>query len=106
MSDDQGNAAGYLGWFFFGTVLGAAAALLLAPRTGQETRELLTQQSGEGAKKAGEFAAEAQGRAGEWLDKKRGPLEGETPRPPHALQAGNEGQREGNRKRSTPPGAR
>src|SRR2546422_8816617 len=80
MSDDQGNAAGYLGWFFFGTVLGAAAALLLAPRTGQETRELLTQQSGEVAKKAGEFAAEAQGRAGEWLGKSRGVIEEQSPR--------------------------
>src|SRR5437773_8208904 len=88
MSDDQGNAAGYLGWFFFGTVLGAAAALLLAPRTGQETRELLTQQSGEVAKKAGEFAAEAQGRAGEWLDKSRELFEEQTQRLLNAFEAG------------------
>src|SRR5438093_1318559 len=51
MSDDRGNAAGYLGWFFFGTALGAAAALLLTPKTGQEARELLTQGSGDVAKK-------------------------------------------------------
>src|SRR3989442_4316719 len=101
MSDDQGNAAGYLGWFFFGTVLGAAAALLLAPRTGQETRELLTQQSGEVAKKAGEFAAEAQGRAGEWLDKRRELFDEQTQRLLNALQGGQDANRAGIRKRST-----
>src|SRR5256712_4984395 len=99
MSDDQGNAAGYLGWFFFGTVLGAAAALLLAPRTGQETRELLTQQSGEVAKKAGEFAAEAQGRAGEWLDKNRELFGEQAQRPLDALQAGHDALPEEIRKR-------
>ena len=105
MSDDQGNAAGYLGWFFFGTVLGAAAALLLAPRTGQETRELLTQQSGEVAKKAGEFAAEAQGRAGEWLDKSRELFEEQTQRLLNAFEAGKDAMREEIRKGATPPRA-
>src|SRR5437870_13750533 len=105
MSDDQGNAPGYLGWCFVGTVLGAAAAPLLAPRTGQETRELLTQQSGEVAKKAGEFAAEAQGRAGEWLDKSRELFEEQTQRLLNAFEAGKDAMREEIRKGSTPPRA-
>src|SRR6184192_738098 len=71
MSDHSGDGGAYMGWFLFGAALGAAAALLLAPKTGEETRQLLTQRSGEVAKKAQGFAAEAQGRAGEWLDKSR-----------------------------------
>ena len=81
------------------------AALLLAPRTGQETRELLTQQSGEVAKKAGEFAAEAQGRAGEWLDKSRELFEEQTQRLLNAFEAGKDAMREEIRKGSTPPRA-
>ena len=35
MSDERGgDAAGYLGWFFLGAIAGAAAALLLTPKTG------------------------------------------------------------------------
>src|SRR5437660_634143 len=90
MSDDRGNAAGYLGWFFFGAALGAAAALLMAPKTGQETRELLTQQSGEIAKKAQEFAVDAQGHAGEWLDKSRELFEEQTQRLLNAFEAGKD----------------
>ena len=103
MSDESGNAAGYLGWFFFGAALGAVAALLMAPRTGQETRELLT--GGEAAKKAQEFAAEAQGRAGEWLDKSRELFEEQTERLLNAFEAGKDAMREEIRKGSTPPRA-
>ena len=44
MSEERGNdAAGYLGWFFLGAIAGAAAAVLLTPKTGRETRELLAE---------------------------------------------------------------
>jgi gas vesicle protein len=105
MSDESGNAAGYLGWFFFGAALGAAAALLMAPKTGQETRELLTQQSGEVAKKAQELAVDAQGRAGEWLDKSRELFEEQTQRLLNAFEAGKDAMREEIRKGPTPPHA-
>ncbi len=95
MSDDRGNATGYLGWFFFGAALGAAAALPLAPKTGQETRELLTQRGDEVAKKAQEFA---QGRAGEWLDKSRELFEEQTQRLLNAFEAGKDAMREEIRK--------
>src|SRR2546429_9513184 len=85
MSDHSGDGGAYMGWFFFGAALGAAAALLLAPKTGEETRQLLTQRSGEVAKKAQGLAAEAQGRAGVWLAKSRELFEGLTQRPPKAL---------------------
>jgi len=94
-----------MGWFFFGAALGAAAALLLAPKTGEETRELLTQRSGEVAKKAQGLAAEAQGRAGEWLDKSRELFEEQTQRLLNAFEAGKDAMREEIRKGSTPPRA-
>jgi gas vesicle protein len=56
MATEQNDAAGYLGWFFLGGVIGAAAALLLTPRTGQQTRELLVEHGGEFARRAQEAA--------------------------------------------------
>src|SRR5438034_841974 len=64
MSNERGNdAAGYLGWFFLGSIAGAATALLLAPKTGRETRELLAERGNEFLKRAQEKAGETQGRA-------------------------------------------
>src|SRR5438093_128353 len=71
MSDERGDAAGYMGWFLFGAALGAAAALLLTPKTGAQARELLFERGGDVAKRAQDFANHAQGHAGEWLDKIR-----------------------------------
>lgn len=105
MADNRGDAAGYLGWFLFGAALGAAAALLMAPRTGPETRELLTEKSGDWAKRAQQIAGEAQGRAGEWLDKSRELFEEQTQRLMSAFEAGKEAMREEIRKGSPEPRA-
>jgi gas vesicle protein len=89
MSDERGSdAAGYLGWFFLGALAGAAAALLMAPKTGRETRELLTERGGELFKKAQEKAGETQGRASDLLDKGREYFEEQTQRLASAFEAG------------------
>ena len=108
MRDERGtDAAGYLGWFVLGGVLGAAAALLLAPRTGRETREILAERGGDVARRAQELAtelaSEAQGRAGEWLDKSRELFEEQTQRLMSAFEAGKDAMREEIRKTPTPP---
>jgi gas vesicle protein len=103
MASEQNDAAGYLGWFFLGGLIGAAAALLLAPRTGRETRELLAEHSGEFARRAQEMATGAQGRAGEWLDKSRELFEEQTQRLMTAFEAGKDAMREEMRKGPTPP---
>ena len=103
MSDQKSDAAGYLGWFFLGAVAGAAAALLLAPKSGQETRERLAERGGDVAKKAQELAAEAQGRAGEWIDKSRELFEEQTQRLMSAFEAGKDAMREEIRKGAAPP---
>ena len=103
MANDRSDAAGYLGWFFLGGVIGAAAALLLAPKAGRETRELIVERGGEVARKAQEIANEAQGRAGEWLDKSRELFEEQTQRLMSAFEAGKDAMREEIRKGNTPP---
>jgi gas vesicle protein len=101
MANDRNDAAGYLGWFFFGGMLGAAAALLMAPKTGRETRELLAERGNEVAKRAQAMATDAQGRAGEWFDKSRELFEEQTQRLMTAFEAGKDAMREEIRK--TPP---
>jgi gas vesicle protein len=101
MANDRNDAAGYLGWFFLGGMLGAAAALLMAPKTGRETREILAERSNEVAKRAQAMATDAQGRAGEWFDKSRELFEEQTQRLMTAFEAGKDAMRDEIRK--TPP---
>ena len=102
MATDRGGGPGaYLGWFLFGATVGGLAGLLLTPRTGRENRSYLSDRGGELARRAQELAAEAQGRAGEWLDKSREIFEEQTQRLMGAFEAGREAMREEMRK--TPP---
>ena len=96
MANDRGGA--YLGWFLFGAVVGGITALLLTPKTGEENRFLLGEHSGELARRAQALAAEAQGRAGEWLDKSREIFEEQTHRLMGAFEAGRDAMREEIRK--------
>lgn len=52
MSDDGIGAGSLLVAFVAGAVTGAAVALLFAPATGEDTRELLGQRAREGREKA------------------------------------------------------
>ena len=101
MANDRNDAAGYLGWFLLGGVLGAAAALLMTPKTGRETREILAERGNEVAKRAQAMATDAQGRAGEWFDKSRELFEEQTQRLMTAFEAGKDAMRDEIRK--TPP---
>jgi gas vesicle protein len=94
MKNDRNDAAGYLGWFFLGGLLGAAAALLITPKTGREAREMLAERSNEVARRAQELATDAQGRAGEWFDKSRELFEEQTQRLMAAFEAGKDAMRE------------
>jgi gas vesicle protein len=103
MATERDNGAGYLGWFLLGGVIGAVAGLLLAPRPGREMREMLAERSEEFRRRAQEAANEAQGRAGEWLDKSRELFEEQTQRLMTAFEAGKDAMREEMRKGPTPP---
>jgi gas vesicle protein len=95
MSEHRGNdAAGYLGWFFLGAIAGSAAALLMAPKTGRETREILAERGSGFFKKAQEAAGETQSRAGELFDRGRDYFEEQTHRLASAFEAGRSAMRE------------
>jgi len=65
MSNDNGGAV--FAAFILGAVAGAAAALLFAPATGEETRRLLAERAREGRDKASEAAT----RGREFVDRQR-----------------------------------
>lgn len=95
MANEGGtDAASYLGWFFLGAIAGAAAALLIAPKSGRETRELLAERSGDFFKRAQEAAGDTQSRAGDLFDKGREYFEEQTQRLTSAFEAGRAAMRE------------
>jgi len=102
MRENKTDGPGYLGWFLLGAVLGAAVAFLTAPRPGRETRELLAERGGEAARRAQQWATEAQSHAGEWLERSRELLEEQTKRLLAAFEAGKEAMREEIRKWAPP----
>ncbi len=100
MAEERSDLAGYLGWFLLGAAVGAGAALLLAPRSGQETLDALADKSTDLAQKARDLAANAQERAGEWIDRGREVLDEKTQRLRSAVEAGTQAMRESMGKRN------
>jgi gas vesicle protein len=94
MVHDTNDTPGHLVWFLLGAVVGAASAILLAPRAGRETRELLAERSGDLAKRAQDLATHAQDRAGGLLDRSREVLEEQTHRLMGAFEAGRDAMKE------------
>ncbi|HVQ77262.1 MAG TPA: YtxH domain-containing protein [Candidatus Binatia bacterium] len=96
MAEQRGSdsTAGYLGWFFLGGLAGAAAALLLTPKTGRETRDLLAEQGAELLKKAQEATGTAQDRTGDVLEKGRDYVQEQADRLRSAFDAGRSAMRE------------
>jgi len=68
MSDRDGSS---LIWFLAGLGLGAAAGILYAPRSGNETREQLRARAEEGREYVKHRAREAREQAAQWADKGR-----------------------------------
>ncbi len=94
MADESGNAAAYLGWFFLGALVGAGVALLLTPRTGGETRDLLKEKGEEFARRAGKVTSETQIKAGDLFEKGRELFEEQTQRLVSAFEAGKAAMKE------------
>lgn len=100
MSDDS-HGWEFLTGFLLGTVVGAAAALLLAPQSGEETREVIrergielkgraTELSEQGRRRAEELAAEARQRAAEAQERGRLVLEEQKTHLQEALDEGKQ----------------
>ncbi len=94
IEERRSDAAGYLGWFFFGALAGAATALLMAPKSGRETRELLAERGGEFWRRAHDAAGETQSRASDLFDRGREYFDEQTQRLTSAFEAGRAAMRE------------
>jgi gas vesicle protein len=102
---DDLNFLGAFGLLAVGAVIGAAVALLLAPRIGDETRELLRERGSdlakqarergsEWARRAHETMGEAQTRAHEYLGRGREAVEDTSAQLKAAFEAGRGAMRE------------
>ena len=68
MSDDRGSGSGVILSFLLGGLTGAALAILFAPRSGEETREMLGGKIREGADRGRKIRDRAQARGREILE--------------------------------------
>ena len=102
MSDDRSaGASGIILSFILGALSGAALAVLFAPRSGEETRDLLEEKIRDSAERGRRLRdrAMAKGRetleeAGDYLDKQRESLDKRRDRLAAAVEAGRQAYRE------------
>lgn len=101
MSDDRSSASGVILSFLLGGLTGAALAILFAPRSGEETREMLGEKVREGAEKGRRLRerAVAKGRevlddATDYVDSQREGLEKRRERLQAAVEAGRQAYRD------------
>ena len=100
--DDGGSgASGVILAFLVGALTGAAAAVLMAPRSGRETREILGEKWRDAAdqgrhlgEQAVEKSRQAMDDASGYVDKQRGALEKRRDRLAAAVEAGKQAYRE------------
>jgi gas vesicle protein len=69
--DNENNVGGAIGWFLCGAVLGAGAALLLAPEAGKNTRRKLVRQANRGGRSIVESSQDAISRGRELFERGR-----------------------------------
>ena len=69
--DDDSSASSVILAFLLGGLTGAALALLYAPRSGKETRDLLSERVRETAERGRELKEQAVARAGPWSTTRR-----------------------------------
>jgi len=97
MSDDHGSGASVILSFLLGGLTGAALAILYAPRSGTETREMLGERIREGTDRGRDLREKVVGRGREiydeatgYVDKQRGELEKRSDRLAAAVEAGKQ----------------
>jgi gas vesicle protein len=96
--ESSGSTETHLGWFVLGALAGAAAAVLMAPKSGRETRDLLAEQGAGFWKKAQEAVGAAPDRTGDVFERGRDYVHEQTDRLRSAFDAGRSAMREEMRK--------
>jgi gas vesicle protein len=87
---ESDGGAGFIAGFLLGGIAGAALALFLAPRSGDENRDMLRERSIELRVKAEEAAAKARIEADELLSRGKVLLEEQKARVQEAMEEGKE----------------
>ena len=92
MSRDEGGS-GFL-WFLAGLGIGAVVGVLYAPKSGEETRELLRRKGEEGREYVVSQAGRVREQATEWVDRGKEVLNQQRDTWTQAVQAGKQAYRE------------
>jgi gas vesicle protein len=90
----ENNGAGYLGFFLAGLGIGAALALLFAPQSGRETRDLIAQKANEGKDYVTNRSRELRAQADDLVEKGKDRLAKEKERVSAAYEAGRQAYKE------------
>jgi len=100
MSDRDGNS---FVWFLAGLGIGAAVGVLYAPRSGEETREVLLSKAQEGREQVRHRARKAREQAGDWVDRGRDVVSQQKEQFRAAYEAGRQAYRETTATGTEPP---
>jgi len=100
MSDRDGNS---FVWFLAGLGIGAVVGVLYAPRSGEETREVLVSKAQEGRERVRRQARKAREQAGDWVDRGRDVVGQQKEQFRAAYEAGRQAYRETTATGTEPP---
>jgi gas vesicle protein len=87
MADRDGN--GFL-WFLAGLGVGAVVGVLYAPRSGDETRDVIREKAQEGAERARHHARRVREQANDWVERGRDVINQQGDRFRSAYEAGRQ----------------
>src|SRR5512139_4064442 len=91
---DEGSAGEKALYFVLGAAIGAATALLLAPRSGVETRKLIMSKAREGADVVSTRAKAVVGKTSEYVERGKEALQQQRDQISAAIEAGKRAYRE------------
>lgn len=91
MADRDGSS--FL-WFLAGLGVGAVVGVLYAPRSGEETRDVIRAKAQEGSARAREHVRRAREQAGDWVDRGRDVLDQQKEQLRNAYEAGKQAYKE------------
>jgi gas vesicle protein len=100
MSDRDGNS---FVWFLAGVGIGAVVGVLYAPRSGEETREVLLSKAQEGRERVRQQTRKAREQAGDWMDRSRDVVSQQKEQFRAAYEAGRQAYRETTAAGTEPP---
>jgi len=100
MADREGSS--FL-WFLAGLGVGAVVGVLYAPRSGDETRDVIRSKAQEGAERARHHARRAREQANDWVDRGRDVINQQRDSLRNAYEAGRQAYNEATTAAAEPP---